>query len=265
MQGIIPPLVTPLDHAGRVCEVSVKNLIGSLGGGFAALMPVLSSGEGRFVDKSQWRDMVSYAIKYGGGKPVYPGVVRQTTAEVINLGKQATKLGVAGITVTTPFGTEISQAEIYDHFVAIAREIDLPIFLYNEELISGNTIEVETFIKLFETLPICGVKESSGDIAVFDAITTVAGEIPVFQGWENLALASKQGAGYIFPLANLDCRLCVETYLRTSDGDLQAQINDLCASYGLFEKDWFKRIKIELHRRGIITTAQSVEVEESYA
>lgn len=257
MEGIIPPLVTPLDSAGRVCEMSVKRLIGAVSNHCSALMPVLSSGEGRYLDATQWREMVQYSLKHGGDKAIYPGVIRETTADVITLGKQAVSLGVAGIAVTTPFGAGVSQAEIYKHFAAVAQAVDLPLFLYNEELISGNQIQIETFVKLFATLPICGVKESSGDMAMFNAIVDAAQGVPVFQGWENLALASRHGAGYIFPLANLDCKLCADAYFNTQQVT-QPQIDDVCIRYGLFEKDWFKRIKIELCRRGIIATDRIV-------
>lgn len=258
MEGIIPPLVTPFDHTGRVCEMSVKKLIASLGDHFTALMPVLSSGEGRYLEAAQWRDMVHYCQKYGGGRAVYPGVIRETTAEVIALARHALELNVNGIAVTTPFGAGVDQPAIYKHFADIACAINLPIFLYNEELISGNQIQIETFVKLFDTLPICGVKDSSGEIATFNAIVAAARHIPVFQGWENLAFASRRGAGYIFPLANLECKLCADIY-QNLQAYTQLQVDEICHQYGLFEEDWYRRIKLELCRRGVITTAQSAQ------
>ena len=256
MEGIIPPLVTPLDHTGRVCEMSVKKLIASMGNHYTALMPVLSSGEGRYLDTMQWRDMVRYCQKYGGGRAVYPGVIRETTKEVIALAQHAMELKVDGIAVTTPFGAGVGQPAIYKHFADIASATNLPIFLYNEELISGNQIQIETFVKLFDTLPICGVKDSSGEMTTFNAIVAAARNVPVFQGWENLAFSSRRGAGYIFPLANLECQLCADIY-QSQQAYTQIQIDEICNQYGLFEEDWYRRIKLELCRRGVITTARS--------
>ncbi len=247
-----------------MCEQSVRALVHSLGGHYSALMPLLSSGEGRYVNASQWRDMVTYTRKYSR-VALFPGVVRESTRAVIALGRHAKELGVDGIAVTTPFGRDVSQKAIFEHFREIYDAVGLPIFLYNEELISGNAIEIPTFEAIFAAVPIVGVKESSGDMETFRALLSIAGKVPVFQGWENLALASSNGAGYIFPLANLNCELCQRAFV-TRGADLQAEINAQCAKYGLFEDDWYKRIKRELQQRGIISHSATIEeARQAYA
>ena len=45
-QGVIVPLVTPLDAAGEVCAASVGRLVDSVRPAASALVPTLSSGEG---------------------------------------------------------------------------------------------------------------------------------------------------------------------------------------------------------------------------
>ena len=68
--GIIPPLITPVNYDGNVCEQSVKNLVDFVRPHSTALMPTLSSGEGWALNDKQWKDMIRFTIKHSSGLPV---------------------------------------------------------------------------------------------------------------------------------------------------------------------------------------------------
>ncbi|MBU0460132.1 MAG: dihydrodipicolinate synthase family protein [Nanoarchaeota archaeon] len=254
--GIIPPLVTPIDHNGNVCEQSVKNLVDFVRPYSTALMPTLSSGEGWALNNQQWEDMIKFTIKHSSGLPVLAGVEYKTTEEVVEKARKAQRLSVDAIVVTTPFEKDISQDEIYQHFEQI-KKVGVPVFIYNEEAISGNSIESETIERICRLGNIVGIKEASGSADFTKRLVDSGLEIPVFQGWEHLCYQSEGVEGYIVPLANLEPRVCLEM-LRNPTAEKQNEIDSLCKRYNILGEDWYVFLKKELKQRGTITTERAI-------
>ncbi|MEU9132969.1 dihydrodipicolinate synthase family protein [Kitasatospora sp. NPDC048540] len=248
--GTIAPLVTPVDAEGRVHEASVAGLIASIRAEVTGLMPALSSGEGWKLTETQWRDMVTYAVRYADGLPVLAGIHLPDTDAVIERAKVALALGAATAVVTTPFRSDITQEEIYLHYRRIREAVDIPLFLYNEEAVSGNKIELATLLRICELPGIVGIKESSGS-AEYTRQAAAALSIPVFEGWENLLSDVPGIAGMVGPLANLDPALC-NAVLVDPAPDVQKKVDEACERYGIFRDDWYRYVKEELHRREVI-------------
>ncbi|NUT97112.1 MAG: dihydrodipicolinate synthase family protein [Saccharothrix sp.] len=256
-RGTIVPLVTPLDGQGEVSESDVDSLIGSLEGKVDGLMPALSTGEGWKLSDRQWVDVVTYTVKHSRGLPVLSGIQLPTTAQVVARAKVAVDAGVDAVVVTTPYGADVTQDQIVEHFRTIREAVGVGIFLYNEEAVSGNKIELDTLLRICKLPGIVGIKESSGSADYTNAMTRAHTGIPVFEGWENLLLQVTGIAGFIGPLLNLEPALCNEM-LTDPRPELQDRINAACEAYGLFGDDWYRPLKEELMRRGVISTAQVV-------
>ncbi len=254
--GIIPPLITPVDYKGDVCEQSVKNLINFVRPYSTALMPTLSSGEGWALNDKQWEDMIRSTIKHSSGLPVLAGVEYKTTGEVVEKARKAQKLGVDAVVATTPFGKGISQDEIYRHFEQITN-IGVPVFIYNEEAISGNSIEYETIQRICRLGNIVGIKEASGSADFTIRLVGSGLGVPVFQGWEHLCYPSRGVDGYVVPLANLEPKVCLEM-LENPTVEKQNKIDSLCRRHNILSGDWYVFLKKELQRRGIITTEKVI-------
>lgn len=254
--GIIPPLVTPVNYDGNVCEQSVKNLIDLVRPYSTALMPTLSSGEGWALSDRQWEDMVRFTLKHSSGLPVLVGVEYKTTEEVVKKARKAQRMGVEAVVVTTPFEKDISQDEVYQHFEQITG-VDVPVFIYNEKAISGNSIEYDTLLKICRLRNIVGIKEASGSAELTRRLVSSGLEVPVFQGWEHLCYQSQGVDGYIVPLANLEPRLCLEM-LENPTSKKQEAINSLCQKYNILGEDWYVFLKKELQERGTITTERVI-------
>ncbi len=254
--GIIPPLVTPLDNNGNVCEQSVKRLIEFVSPYSSALMPTLSSGEGWALSDTQFEDMIKFTINYSK-LPVFAGVEFKTTEAVIEKAKIAKSLGVQAIVITTPFKESITQEEIYEHFKKIKNEVNVPIFIYNEHAISGNSINFETIVKICQLGNIIGIKEASGSADFTQKLVQTKLNVPIFQGWEHLCFQSKRVDGYILPLSNLEPKLCFEM-LQFPTLEKQSDIDAFCKKYKITGNDWYAWLKKELHQRGIITTERVI-------
>ncbi|MGW6393701.1 dihydrodipicolinate synthase family protein [Streptomyces sp. NPDC055103] len=259
--GTIVPLITPLDENGIVDEQSVARLIGHIRTEVTGLMPALTSGEGWKLDARQWQDVVTYTVKHADGLPVLAGIQLPDTDSVIDRARTAAALGADAVVVTTPFGADVTQDRIVDHYRAIRAALDIPIFLYNEEALSGNRIEFDTLLRICEIPGIVGIKESSGDAAFTRRMAEAKTGIPVFEGWENLLVDARGIDGFIGPLANIEPALC-NAMLVDPTPERQAEINTVCERYGVFLDDWYRWVKKELHQRGVIsspTTAEEVK------
>jgi len=256
IKGLIPPLVTPVDDKGNVCEKSVRKLIEFVRPYSCALMPTLSSGEGWALSEKQFEDMLKFTVKYSK-LPVFAGVEFKTTEEVIGKAKIAKALGADAIVITTPFQKDISQEDIFEHFKRVKNEVNIPIFIYNEEAISGNSINFETIVEICKLGEIVGIKEASGSAEFTRKLVQTKLNVPIFQGWEHLCFESEGVEGYILPLLNLEPKFCLEM-LEDPTQEKQQEMNKLCEKYYITGDDWFVFLKKELCRRGIITTDKAI-------
>jgi 4-hydroxy-tetrahydrodipicolinate synthase len=254
-KGTIVPLITPLD-GGVVAEKGVQRLIESVRAEVTGLMPALSSGEGWALSEQQWLDMVGYTLRHANGLPVLAGIQLPDTRSVIERSLVAEDLGVAAVVVTTPFGADVSQDAILAHYRELRAAVQVPIFLYNEQALSGNHIAVETLLRICELPGIAGIKESSGDAELTSRIAAEL-SIPVFEGWENLLSEVTGVAGLIGPLANLEPGLC-NAMLAEPSARRQSAINEACVRYGVFKDDWYRWVKQELRSRGVIDSDEVV-------
>ena len=57
--------------------------------------------------------------------------VYKRQAETIRLSKRAEEMGADALSIITPSFALASQKELYDHYVAVAKQVNIPIILYN--------------------------------------------------------------------------------------------------------------------------------------
>ncbi|MGB9859580.1 MAG: dihydrodipicolinate synthase family protein, partial [Moorellaceae bacterium] len=159
-----------------------------------------------------------------GRVPVYAGTAAMTTKEAIETTKMARDLGVDAVSILTPYFTNLSQKEVLEHYLAIARAVpDLPILLYSNPARTKVSIAVETVKELAAVDNIVGIKDSSGDM------TLTAEYIRVTRGMDFYVLAGRDtliyatlcygGTGSITATANVEPRLAVEIYEAFMAGD----------------------------------------------
>lgn len=251
--GVIVPLVTPLAGDGEVSDECLRRLIESVRPHVTGLMPALSTGEGWALTERQWQDVVTVARKHSGGLPVLAGIQLPETAAVIARARLAQELGVAAVVVTTPFRAHLSQSEIYQHYQALRSAVDVPLFVYNEKAVSGNQIALDTLVRICQLPGVVGVKESSGSAEFTGRLVAAGTGVPVFEGWENLLSSVPGVAGFIGPLANLEPALCQEM-LAAPTASRQREIDTWCQRHRLFDEHWYRHLKRELRRRGVIAT-----------
>jgi 4-hydroxy-tetrahydrodipicolinate synthase len=82
---------------------------------------------------------------------------------------------VAGILSVTPYYNKPTQEGLYQHYMAVASAIRLPIVLYSVQGRTGVNIEPATMVRLAAIENIVGVKEASGNMG---QVATILNEVP---------------------------------------------------------------------------------------
>lgn len=250
--AVLVPLVTPLDPAGAVVEDDVRRLIESVGPHARGLMPALATGEGWALSEAQWEDAVGSACRHAGGLPVYAGAVAPTTSAVVARARRARDLGAAAVCATTPFVRAPTAEQVVDHYRTVHAEGGLPVVLYNERSLSGNVTGLTALVACCGLAGVVAVKESSRDPLVARELVAAGVDAAVHQGWEDLIGVTPGLAGCAVALANLEPRLCGELARAPAESALRRRVGEACARHGLFSADWFRQVKAELVRRGVI-------------
>lgn len=100
----------------------------------------------------------------GGRATVIAGTGTYSTAESIELTKEAEKTGVDGVLLVAPYYNRPPQEGLYRHFRAVAEATRLPVMLYNIPSRTGVNITPETLERLAKVENIVAIKEASGNL-----------------------------------------------------------------------------------------------------
>lgn len=232
IKGIIPPILTPMndDAEQSVNHNELRNQVERmLKGGVHGLFPVGTNGEAYILSAKEKEAILETVIDQVKGRvPVYAGTGCVSTAETIRMSKLAQKLGADALSIITPYFAAASQKELYDHYVAVAKEVDLPIILYNIPPRTGNKLLPETVQKLCRDVDnIVGAKDSSGDIENLKAYIRLTKkldkEVAILAGNDGAILTclKEGGAGGIAGRANIWPNALASIYDRFVAGDLE--------------------------------------------
>ena len=182
IKGIIPPVITPMnDDAEQTVnhEELRKQVERLLAGGVHGIFPLGTNGEAYALSAREKEEILATVIDQVKGRvPVYAGTGCITTAETIRLSKRAEELGADALSIITPSFAVASQKELYDHYVAVAKHVNIPIILYNIPPRTGNKLLPETVQALCRDVDvIVGAKDSSGDIENLKAYIRLTKEL----------------------------------------------------------------------------------------
>ena len=165
-RGTGTALVTPFTTGGEVDEISLKKLVEyQIKGGIEALIPAGTTGENVTLSDDEQAKVVELVVKQSKGRvKVIAGAGSNSTSKAIAIAKRMLAQGVDGILSVAPYYNKPTQEGFYQHYAAIASEIDMPIIMYNVPGRTSSNIEAATVLRLANEFPnIVGVKEASGN------------------------------------------------------------------------------------------------------
>ena len=166
IKGIIPPIVTPMNADESVNIPELRNQVErQIAGGVHGIFPFGTNGEGYILSLKEKEEILEAVVDQVKGRiPAYAGSGCISTQDTIYMSKRAEELGADVLSIITPSFAVASQKELYDHYVEVAKHVNIPIVLYNIPPRTGNKLLPETVAKLAKDVDvIMGAKDSSGD------------------------------------------------------------------------------------------------------
>ena len=223
--GSIVALVTPMFEDGSVDFETLRKLIDwHIAEGTDCIGVVGTTGESPTVSVNEHCDIIRVAVAHAAGRvPIMAGAGANSTREAIELTRFSKEVGADCTLQVVPYYNKPSQEGIYQHFLAIAEAVDLPVVLYN---VPGRTVadmQPETALRLATVPGIVGVKEASGDIErAAQLIKHAPAGFSIYSGDDGTAVALMLlgGHGNVSVTANVAPRLMHALCVAAMAGDV---------------------------------------------
>lgn len=241
LHGIIVPLVTPLAGEGSpgnnaLDAAGLERLIDhTISGGVHGLFVLGTTGEGASFTRELRLEVIRRSCEWARGRvPVLVGITESAYEESVRLAKAAADAGAAAVVAAPPYYFRYSQADLSAYIEQLARDVPLPLVLYNMPQCTKIEYSIDVVRKASRNPRIIALKDSSGDLVYLrNAIDSVRGrpDFGVFIGpEEQLAEGLRAGTrGGVNGGANLFPRLYVDTYeaARRLDWDEAARLQNI--------------------------------------
>lgn len=223
-------IVTPFTQSGEVNYEKFKEIIEfQIANGTDSIIVCGTTGEASTLTHEEHIECIRFTTEVVNKRvPVIAGTGSNCTDTAVYLSKEAKLCGADGLLLVTPYYNKATQKGLIGHFTDVAKEVDLPIILYNVPSRTGCNLLPKTVASLVKNVDnIVGIKEASGCITqVVNLMHECNGEIDLYSGDDNIIvpLLSVGGIGVISVLSNIapkDTHNIVEKYLA---GDLKGSL-----------------------------------------
>jgi 4-hydroxy-tetrahydrodipicolinate synthase len=244
MRGVVPAIGTPVHDGDRVDEKSLRKLTRYLVD--AGVNGILANGTmGGFAfltDEEQVRAVSIVVSEVDRAIPVMGGIGETSTSRAIRKAREIAAEGVSQLTILPPYYFFASQDNLYAYFSDIAAAVDLPIFLYDNPVMTKNHIHPETVARLRNDVPnIIGIKESNQDCLNLQKLIDLnqGQDFSILTGSEFLIVVGLQMGcdGFIGGLHNICPHIAVALYRAFENGELEKARSlqrDLSATWEIF-------------------------------
>lgn len=233
-EGIITPMVTPFnydDNQSINYEAAEKLIDHLINKGVSGIFILGSNGEFHVVDEDEKIQFTKKVVEYVNHRvPVFVGTGACSTRETIRLSKKAEELGADAISVISPYFVKPSDEELYQHFAAVAKSVNIPMILYNIPRMTGVNISADLLSRLAPIENIKGIKDSSRDLDNLKSYLEVAEKynLSVLVGSDSIISQGYQmGAkGAISGMSNVitDTLVGLDKALRSHDTEKAAKL-----------------------------------------
>src|SRR5262245_21874888 len=203
--GLTVAMVTPFQN-GQIDFNELGQLVDwHVEQGTDCLAPMGTTGESPTLDHEEHERVIAAVVERARGRiKVMAGTGSNSTAEAIRLTKFAKKAGANASLQVGPYYNKPTQEGYYQHFAAIAKEVDLPQVLYNIPGRTGSNILPETIARLAELPQIVAIKEATGSLDQASQIAALC-NLTILSGDDSLTLPlmSIGGRGVVSVVGNI--------------------------------------------------------------
>ena len=203
--GAMVALITPFDN-GIIDFETLDELVDfQLDNGIDGIVPVGTTGESPTLSHEEHKQVIERVVKAVGGKvPVIAGAGSNSTAEAIELAAFSKNVGADATLQVDPYYNKPTQEGFYQHFKAVAEEVDLPIVLYDIPGRCGAGMTPDTIVRLAEVENIVAIKDATGKMDHVSEVATQC-DLTILSGDDSMTLpiASVGGKGVVSVVANI--------------------------------------------------------------
>ena len=261
--GAHTALITPF-RAEEVAYDELKSLVDfQISGGIDGIVSVGTTGESPTLDHGEHIEVIAKTVEYVRGRvPVMAGTGSNSTAEAVDLTRNADKAGADSFLVVAPYYNKPTQEGQFRHFAKIAECTAKPVVLYSIPGRCGVEIEVDTVARLRAAFPnIVGIKEAGGSCdKVSRLVRALDKDFVVLSGDDALTLpfVSLGARGVISVASNWLPRQIADLVRFARSGDDSSALrlhNDLADLFGkMFVESNPAPIKYILRRAGLVSS-----------
>lgn len=258
LQGIIPPLVTPLLNETELDETGLKNIIEYIiSGNVHGVFLLGTTGEAPNLSYQLRKEFIEKACSIINKRiPVYVGITDTSMSGSLEIADTAKKAGADALVISSPYYVPMTQAEFVVYLETLVPQLPLPFMMYNMPSCTKLHMSVET-VRKSQELGAIGIKDSSGDLGYLYALIEEFKDTPDFAIIVGTELFIPEtiingGHGAVAGGANLFPRLFVDLYEASLNNDQQKikelreklmQIETMIYDVGDHNSKYFKSIK----------------------
>jgi len=207
-KGSMVALVTPMKMDQSLDWDALQQLVEwHIEQGSDAIVAVGTTGESATLDVEEHTLVLRKVVDQVAGRvPVIAGTGANATKEAINLTRRAREAGADACLLVCPYYNKPSQEGLYQHHLAVAKEVDIPQLLYNVPGRAAVDMLPETVERLSKVDNIIGIKEATGSMErLSDLKNRVSEDFILLSGDDATALEFMRlgGQGEISVTANL--------------------------------------------------------------
>jgi 4-hydroxy-tetrahydrodipicolinate synthase len=183
-------MVTPFDADGRLDLDAARNLARHLQShGNDGLVVAGTTGESPVLTDEERLGLFA-AVAEAVTIPVVAGTGTNDTHHSVEMTRQASKLGVAGVLAVCPYYNRPSQAGIEAHVTAMSMATDLPVVVYDIPVRTGRKISTALLLKLAREVPNeLALKDAAGNPGETAGVISSAPEgFEVYSGDDSMTL-----------------------------------------------------------------------------
>ncbi|MGN6157861.1 MAG: dihydrodipicolinate synthase family protein [Devosia sp.] len=222
-RGVIPALMTEMKQNGDLdLDATAKHIDSCLQAGCEGFVMLGTLGENSSLDLEEKAAVVSTAVKAVNGRvPVIAGVAEYTTRLAIGAANRMKAAGADGLMALPTMVYQTDARESINHFRTLARNVELPIMIYNNHVAYKVDLKPHDFAELASEKNIVAVKESSHDSRrITDMINLLGDRFAIVCGVDDLFLENALfgATGWVSGLANSFPREAVQLFKLAKSG-----------------------------------------------
>ncbi|MGD0678028.1 MAG: 4-hydroxy-tetrahydrodipicolinate synthase [Polyangiaceae bacterium] len=194
LEGTYTALVTPFrDEPGHPIDwAALDGLVDAqVAGGVAGVVPCGTTGESPTLSHEEHREVVERTVKRVAKRAqVIAGAGSNSTREAVGLAQHAERAGADAVMIVVPYYNKPSQDGLVHHFVEVARNVRLPVIVYNipgrsvVDLAPGSLARI-----CAQASNVIGIKEATGNVLRAQTLARMFGDrMVVLSGDDALTL-----------------------------------------------------------------------------